>query len=309
MTREIQGSIDYINNRLAPADKKVKVLLWSGDCNPGKEAMLLAENAGVVAVNGGDTIITNSRNTLTRVAPVGLNKDGFFQVYAPNQNENVYTNDWSGPFYAFASAIETYQLTDSPRRIKPVDIYFHTYLSSKKEGLLSLKKVFDWAMAQPLHPIKMSEYVRKARDFNQVVIAQDVAGWLVRGLDSLQELRVPQGMGYPDLVASTNVAGFSDAQGMRYVHIVGNEAKLSFVSSAPVLPYIIDANAGITQFERTSSGFRLKLLGQMPLTFSLNAPNCQVTSHESLNSLTAATSASRQFSSRHAASTIEALCR
>ena len=26
-------------------------------------------------------------------------KGDFFQVYAPMQNENVYTNSWTGPFY------------------------------------------------------------------------------------------------------------------------------------------------------------------------------------------------------------------
>jgi len=307
MLREVQGSIDYINSRLAPKHKKVTIIHWSGDCNPGKEALLLAEKAGVVNVNGGDTMMTNSRKSLTRVGPVGLNKDGIFQVYAPNQNENVYTNDWSGPFYGFERALETYQLTESPRRIKPVDIYFHTYLASKKEGLSALKKVFNWAMTQPFHPIVMSDYVRKAQDFNKVVVAQTHNGWLVRGLDHLQQLRVPQTMGYPSL--TSQVVGFNDYQEMRYIHVQGKEAQFMLMPQPTNLPYLIDANASVTQFLRTDTGFRLKLSGSVPLAFSLNAPNCQVISNESISSATAAPSANRQFRSRHAAATIEAVCR
>lgn len=307
MLREVQGSIDYVNNRLAPKDKKVAIIHWSGDCNPGQEALLLAEKAGIVSVNGGDTLPTHSHPTLTKVGPVGLNKDGVFQVYAPNQNENVYTKDWTGPFYGFERSLETHQLTETPRRIKPVDIYFHTYLMTKQEGLKSLKKVFDWAMKQDLHAITMSEYVRKAQDFNQIVVAKTGDVWLVRGLDHLQQLRVPQTMGYPSL--TNNIVGFNDYQQMRYVHAVGKEARLMFTPQLPSFPYLVDANASITQFMRTDTGFKLKLSGKMPLAFSINAPNCQVTSDESLHSAAAATSASRTYRSRHATAAIEAVCR
>jgi hypothetical protein len=309
MQREVQGSIDYVNNRLAPKDKKVAIIHWSGDCNPGQEALLLAEKAGIVSVNGGDTLPTHSHPTLTKVGPVGLNKDGVFQVYAPNQNENVYTNDWTGPFYGFERSLETHQLTESPRRIKPVNIYFHTYLMTKPEGLKSLKKVLDWTIKQDFHPIKMSAFVRKAQDFNRVVVAKAGDAWLIRGLDHLQQLRLPQSMGYPDLINSRHIAGFNDDKDMRYVHAVGNEAHLMLTPTPSNLPHLIDANASVTQFLRTNTGFKLKLSGSMPLTFTINAPNCQVISDESISSATAATSASRTFRSRHAAATIETLCR
>ena len=32
-------------------------------------------------------------------------KGDWFQVYAPMQNENVYTNNWTGPFYGFERVI------------------------------------------------------------------------------------------------------------------------------------------------------------------------------------------------------------
>ncbi len=308
--REVLGSVDYINTRLAPKNKKVKIIHWSGDCNPGKDALALAEKLGIASVNGGETKQTLSHDTVTVLGPVGLNKDGLFQVYAPNQNENVYSNDWTGPFYGFERSIETHQLTEKPRRTKPVDIYFHSYSFTKPEGMKAVKKVLDWALAQSLHPVAMSDYARKAQDFNRIVVARDgTGGWRVRGLTHLQQIRIPQRMGYPSLSVGSNIAGFNDANDMRYLHVVGTETHFVLQPEAPNVPYLVEANAAIKQFERTSSGFRIQLSGHMPLAFSINATNCQVSSREVLSTDDTTTSNLRKFRSRHAAATIEALCR
>ncbi|MGC7969982.1 hypothetical protein ACP3WE_24460, partial [Salmonella enterica] len=74
-------------------------------------------------MNGGDTMITRSRNTWTDIAAQGVRKQGWYQVFAPNQDENVYTGNWTGPFYGFERAIESYELTGEPVRFKAVDIY------------------------------------------------------------------------------------------------------------------------------------------------------------------------------------------
>jgi hypothetical protein len=155
----------------------------------------------------------------------------------------------------------------------------------------------------------MSDYVRKAQDFNKVVVATDGNNWIVRGLDYLKELRIPDEMGFPDLTSSTNVAGFNDYQGMRYVHVVGNQVKLALSSSAPTQPYLVDANAKIDQFERTSSGFQFKLAGHVPLDFTINASHCQVISHEGLSHVATTATSNQQYRSRHAAATVEAVCR
>lgn len=91
-----------------------------------------------------------ARSTVTQVEGLGLERDGLFQVFAPNQNENVYTNEWRGPFYGFERVIETFEFTETPRRLKPINIYFHTYLTTKLAGMRSLDKVFSYAMAQEI---------------------------------------------------------------------------------------------------------------------------------------------------------------
>jgi hypothetical protein len=116
-------------------------------------------------MNGGDTFITRSRASLTAVRSHGIFKKGNLQVYAPITNENLYTNLWRGPFYGFERVIETFSMTETPRRLKAVDIYYHTYSASKPASLTALHQVYGWALKQPLHPVFASEYIRKVHDF------------------------------------------------------------------------------------------------------------------------------------------------
>ncbi|MBI5855777.1 MAG: bifunctional glycoside hydrolase 114/ polysaccharide deacetylase family protein [Nitrospirae bacterium] len=171
--REIAGSLDYINRTLAPAGKRAEVFLWSGDTNPPEDAIAKAYAARVYNFNGGKTLMTRTNPSLTAVAPLGLKKGEFFQVFAPNQNENEYTNLWTGPFYGFERVIETFELTEKPRRLKPINIYYHFYSGTKKASLRALQKVYDWALAQLVSPVSVSDYAKKVVDFQHLVIARD----------------------------------------------------------------------------------------------------------------------------------------
>jgi hypothetical protein len=267
---EIDGSIEYINRRLAPEGKQCRLFLWTGNCLPGDAALARTGKAGLGNMNGGSTIMTESRKSFTDVAPLGMERNGFFQVYAPNQNENLYTNLWTGPFYGYERVIETFRLTDTPMRIKPIDIYFHFYSASRKDSLNALHKVFDWSLAQPVFNSYASEYVARVMDFNRTVIARSGDAWLVRNGGSLKELRIPARLGYPDMKGSRNIAGFSDYGDSRYVHLgPGGEALLSLSEAPPSTPYLREANAAITGLSTSTDTIRMEFTGNMPLTLSL----------------------------------------
>ncbi len=270
---EIPGSIGYIESKLAPPGKKVKVFLWTGDCNVGADALELAYGSGVMSMNGGDTRITRSLPTLALVSPLGVPKKGYFQVYAPNQNENVYTNNWLGPLYGYERVIETFELTNVPRRLKPIDIYFHTYAASKPASLKALDKVLKWAQQQETMPVYVSEYARKVLDYNSMVVARARNGWLVRGSGELRELRAPLDLGQPDLANSRMVAGFTRAYRNQYLHLADGEAAIRFQESPAPAPFLVSANARIEKLERTDgaggSRLRLALHGHVPLKFAL----------------------------------------
>jgi hypothetical protein len=277
--REVAGSIRYIEQRLAPPGKKVRLYQWSGNTNPGEAALAAVERAGLASINGGETLITRAQPSITKVAPTGVRKGAYLQVYAPNQNENVYTNHYTGPLYGYERVIETFELTERPRRLKPINLYFHTYAASRRASLEALHKAWRWALAQPVHPIFTSAYVDKVRNFEQVVIARSGDGFLVRGAQALRQLRAPAALGVPQIATSRALAGYTELDGVgeRYLHLSTDQAWLRFDREADAAPRLVDANGRIEAFEHSAGQTRLQLAAQVPLQFSLrHDPACIV---------------------------------
>ena len=274
LARETSGSVDYINERLAPAGKRCRIFLWTGGCNPGAEAIAKTGALGLLNMNGGETIVTDSRPSLTFVAPLGVEREGHFQVYAPNQNENVYTNNWTGPFYGFRRVIETFKLTDTPRRLKPVDIYFHTYAASKPASLKALMEVYTWALKQHYHPVYPSDYIRRVMDFNRLVIARDGSDWLIYGDSAIDTLRIKAKWGYPDLNGS--VAGYNNFNDDRYLHLVKSAAYRIAIATAPGnTPFLIDANGAVLDWQQKTRQTKMTFDAQAKLDFTLShSGNC-----------------------------------
>lgn len=322
LRREIVGSTEYINRRLAPPGKPVRMLLWSGDTAPSADALAVTEGAGLLNLNGGDTSITRANPSLTAIGAHGIQKNGRLQVYAPITNENIYTNLWRGPYYGFERVIESFELTDKPRRIKPVDIYYHVYSASKRAGLNALHKVYRWAQAQPLHPVYASEFARKVQDFHTYAIARDGQGWRLRGDGYLRTVRLPATLGTPALAASQGVAGFRDGTEGTYVHLAGGAAWLQSSepsttgsATARARPYLSDANARIDSFKAQQDGQQVEftLKGFGPIEFSLAAANgCQTTANNRtltpVRSTGAANTATQQFRLPDAAAQIRVNC-
>jgi hypothetical protein len=279
MDAEIAGSLRYINGRLMPKGKKARMFLWTGNCLPGADAVQKAYRAGtLIALNGGDTTITGTNRSLTQVAPLGIWRNEFFQVFAPNQNENVYTNLWSGNFYGYRRVLETFRLTDLPRRLKPVNIYYHFYSATKEASLGALREVYDWTVSRRMFSIYISEYIEKVLDFNRTVVARDDSGWLVRNSGKLREFRVPTRAGFPDLSEGGNVAGFSDHADSRYLHLApGGEARIRLDPSPGQVAYLSGANAFLESLGRAGRGMKVTLNGYTPYSVSIgNAEGCSI---------------------------------
>ncbi len=314
LEREVGGSIRYIQERLAPPDKKVEMFFWTGDCVPGSDALAAVGKAGLLNFNGGDTIATRSSPTLTEVEGLGLARPGGFQVFAPNQNENVYTNNWQGPFYGFERVIETFEFTEKPRRLKPIDIYFHTYLTSKRAGMQSLDKIFAYALAQDITPVYVSEYARKVLDFQTLAVARTATGWRVRGATDLRSLRLPAAMGVPAMQASSGIAGYRVGTADNYVHLASDSAELALAPAATAkpTPVLVSANARINAFEPAADGGgRWDLQGHVPLQFTLaNAQACQVRAGGRVLTPVRREGALSYYELQaHAARPLEAICR
>jgi len=295
LDREIGGSLNYINSRLAPPGKKADLLQWSGNCRPPAVAIRRAYESGVYNLNGGDTMITRSANTWTFIAPIGIDKGpGAYQVYAPNQDENIYTNNWQGPYYGFTRVLETFAMTDAPYRFKPIDIYYHMYSGTKLASLRALDEIFTAALAQPVMPIYVSEYIQKVLDWRSFAVAREVGGdvrsganaqWIVRGNGAIRELHWPRN-GTPTLAPGNGVTGFSHGPDGTYIHIADGAAKFAIASdgnsgnsgNAGNTPYLAEANGVVRQFSRTATGMRFEFAGHYaPFVKIANAQSCRVT--------------------------------
>ncbi|MCI2810889.1 endo alpha-1,4 polygalactosaminidase [Eoetvoesiella caeni] len=280
VNREIKGTIDYINQRLAPPGKSVLSVFWPGDAAAPKIALRRAAQAGVLNINGGDTVITKSKNSWTNIAPYGVakgNEPDEYQVYASIMNENVYTDDWQGPFYGFDRVLETFEMTNKPIRFKAIDIYYHFYSGTKTASLKALHTIFDDVLKQAVFPIFTTEYIKKVLDWRSVAIAREGNRWIVRSGQNLRELRW-SGAGVPDLSSASNVSGYLPGPGGLYIHMGGDQASFTIVpAQTKSVPYIAEASGFVRQFERTDKGMQFEFGGYYKPFMKLNdALGCKV---------------------------------
>jgi hypothetical protein len=280
VAREVQGSIDYINNRLAPPGKKVQAFLWSGDAMPSASVLRRVAQAGVFNINGGDTTITRQAPSWTKIAGYGLahgTGPHEFQVFAATMNENVYTGDWTGPFYGYRRVLETFEMTDTPIRFKALDIYYHFYSATKKAALDALTRVFDSSLKQPVFPVYTTDYIRRVLEWRRAVVAREGDAWLVRTGDNLRQLRWP-GNGVPRMDTAQGLAGYMPGPGGLYIHMGARQARFSM--SGPdrnALPYIHTASGFVRDFSREGGSVRFDFGGYyQPFILLANAANCRV---------------------------------
>ena len=170
--REIDESVEWIQNRLLPPNKKVKTIYWSGDTTPPEEALIRIENLGLDNLNGGDAKMDNEFPSYTSVSPLMRSVGKHWQIFTSASNENLYTDLWTDKFHGFRNVIKTFQNTDAPLRLLPVNIYYHFYIGDKIASLRSLEEVYQWAMKQNLKMIYPSEYIKLVRGFLSTQITQ-----------------------------------------------------------------------------------------------------------------------------------------
>ena len=274
LNREIDGSVKYINNTLAPENKRTRVFIWTGDGIAGKEALALTRSLGLENINGGGATITQDESTITRIPPLGYAIQDQFQVYAPIASDHIYTNSWQGPFYGFNRVIETMRLTDSPLRFKPLHIHYHFYSGSKIAAVRALKSVYDWSIKQESRPIWVSEYARKANEFQNITLSRRIDGtWKIKGLNALRTVRLPATFGWPDINQSKGIIGVRDVSQGRYVHLLpDDEVLLRTASNSPSSTYLLHSNGEVKKWEWIEKGAYFQMHAHMPLELVITSP-------------------------------------
>jgi polysaccharide biosynthesis protein PelA len=271
------------------------VFLWTGDCVPPAEAIEKVYASGMLNMNGGDTVIRKSIPTLMAVSGMSIRKNGALQVYAPQQNENVYTNNWTGPFYGFDKVLETFEMTDKPRRLKPVNLYYHTYIASKAASIASLHKAYQYIQSKSHYPIFGSDYIKKVIGFEEFSMAMDIApddgtqkiklvtnGEMKTFRLGAREVAKLSQENRQNLVAITDAASLAEPE--KYLSLSSSvawlESKAEPTNPLNSAPTIASANGRILDLTTTMNRLDFRLNAEVNPEFDLHLdPNCKVTAN------------------------------
>jgi len=283
LDREIGVSLKNINQRyIKKGHRRAHTVFWSGDCSPPYFVLDYVYKHNILNINGGDTYITNTKPWLSYIAPFGVERDEYYQIYTGAQDENVYTNDWLGPFWGFKKVVQTFKLTNSPRRFKPIDIYYHYYSGTKRAALNALYYVFDWALKQDVMPIYTTEYIPKAMDFYSASLAKEGDDYYVAGCKDLKNLRVEDRHPTVDFNTSVGVLGERDFENHTYISLAPNRSEFLVrlkKRTAKKDAYLKASNAKVVAFKRDGANSYYHFKGWVDLKLLFSIPsNCHIRS-------------------------------
>jgi hypothetical protein len=226
VTREIAGSLAFIA-ALAPPNKPPRLIQWPGDTSPFREALALTRMAGALNINGGDSRFDREYPSYSSLAPLGLLRDGELQIYASNSNENTYTELWTSRFFGQRYVRETWENTEAPRRVSPINLYYHIYSGERLAALTALRENLDWVRRQQIAPVSTRDYAAIAVGFHtaQFNIVGERA-WRILNRGEMNTLRFDGALAraVPDYERSRGVLGHRQHQGSLYVALDAAES-------------------------------------------------------------------------------------
>jgi hypothetical protein len=268
--REIDESVRYVQT-LLPAGRRVEAMLWSGQTNPGEAFLARAAALGIANLNGGDATLDRHRPSVANVAPLARQVGPHLQVYASAANENLFTNLWTGPFDGQLQVLDLFRFAESPRRLAPVNVYYHFYAAERLAGLRALQAIYRWAETQPLCHVTASRYARMVEGFYAGAVREAAPGtWVVTGAGACRTLRFDREPRTPSLAASRGVAGYNRAHGALYVHLAGPDATVVLADRpvAPV-PHLEDSSAPVATWISGARAIEATLEAEAPATVRL----------------------------------------
>jgi polysaccharide biosynthesis protein PelA len=268
---EVKRALE-VSEELAPAGKKAAIYLWSGDTEPGEAIVKATRDAGVRNMNGGDTRFDAEFPSVFYVPPISRSAGNQRQIYAPNSNENTYTNNWLGPFYGQLMLSDTLKNTELPRRLKPFNLYYHMYSGEKPGALKAIKTFVDLARSSKVIPVKASEYAAIADDFFATEIQQvDATSWMIARRGTMQTVRIDDAEAIDlDDVKSTGVLGATRHGGALYVALDAavEPAVVAIRQNAPLVggfdkgaARLIESRWQISSQRREACGFAVAAVG------------------------------------------------
>lgn len=256
---EFEGAARWLET-LAPPGTRIGLVQWSGNTLPYASALSAARRAGLRNINGGDTRFDREFPSVAYVAPVGRREGEYFQVYAAASNENTYTDLWTDRFFGFRALAETIENTGAPRRLTPVNLYYHVYIAEKDAALRSLHENIAAIRELPIVPIFASRYAAIAEGFDTARFARvGPNAWRIEDRGELQTIRFdpPLESLAVDFARSSGVLGFRRDARALYVALDPDAAApvVALADGDAAGPYLVQSRWPVRRLARDAQGF------------------------------------------------------
>jgi hypothetical protein len=280
--QEISGSIAFING-LLPPHKRVKVHQWSANTYPSEEAIAATKTAKVRNINGGNSRFDRAFPSHAWIAPLGRQVGNHWQIYASNSSESSYTENWTQRYFGFRHLDQTLRNTETPVRLKPINVYYHMYSGERTSSLAALHSNLEFIRGQNIAPIATSRYAAMADGFfSTKIIAVDKNRWRFENRDALQTIRFDQAtLKTVDFTRSEGVIGQRHYQGSLYVALDETHpapvialAKIEKTDQEPQAnrPYLVQSRWRVFALESTKERVRFNSDGFGPGEFYWQFP-------------------------------------
>lgn len=243
--------------------KRVNLFLWTGDCYPNEEQIQLTYDHNFLNMNGGDTRFDSKYNSYGFVKALGLQDGKHLQIYSSNSNENTYTNLWEGPYYGFKSLIETFERTENPIRVKPINIYYHYYSGERLASLEALIQNYNYAVTQDVFALEAHQFPPIVTGFyNNTIHEISPQQYKINPQGTVYTLRFDHDQRHVNMQQSKGVLGYKHEKGSLYVFLNPQEQEvlLTLQTQNSQSPYIEQASFFMTdlKFNATTTRFHKK---------------------------------------------------
>ena len=278
--KEIAYSVSFINKAINPPGKPTMAMLWTGWCNPAADQLAIADRLGLYNLNGGDPIMDGQFPSYLHLAPPMHRVGDHTQYFTSGSNEYILTEEWKAPYHRWANVIQTFKNTNKPRRVYPINVYYHFYVVEKKPALVAMHKIQQWVLQQKPAPLWATQYLDVVRDFATVRLGRlpgNPGGWRVINGGFCRTVRFDRLDRHVDLGRSRGVIGYSRLpnQGALYVHLdEGHDHVIMLTPQPQRRPYLLLASAylrGVT-ISRERVTFTTRGIGRKHISLANMTP-------------------------------------
>ena len=288
LEKEIAGSINYLN-QFAPLNNQIKLLIWSGDSRPWDTPVQMCQKAGVKNYGGGYVRFDTEHPSTLFVYPLARKPGDIIQLYAAANAENDYTNGWQDNFYAFKFLPETLKNTESPRRLKPILLYYHSFSGEFQASVNAILSNIDFIRTQSPIPIQVGRYCDIGNGFFTAEIEPlEKNKWKIQKRQGLQTIRFDKAKNQMiDFLSSKGVIGYREHQDSLYVYLDASDDEpiISLKEfEGDQIPYLVESNWEVWNLKRTIDhiDFSLKGWGKLFMRWKMPREGAYVVSGVSL---------------------------